>query len=403
MAILYVGIDLAKNVFAVHGVDEHGKAALVRASVPRAKVHALIASLAPCTIGMEACSGAHHWARLFAALGHTVRLMAPKFVAPYRLSGKRGKTDAADAAAICEALQRPHMRFVPVKSLEQQATLTLHRVRQGFVEQRTAIINRIRGLLSEFGIVLPLKASTVRHQAGVALEDLPGWANLAIGDCLSELHRLDERIVQYDITGHGGQNVGWLDVPVHERESTQQLARYVIGHDLQAADPQTIPGPERKAVGLGAQFRNLCDHLLIALDREVGRIPRVGPGHLEAIAERNLQAKLVSTTVASQSSNEGHSGVREYGIRRFHRHHIHRSVVRRDSEGDQNVSGDQLLRQSFEWIPRRLERFADVGANSRWGSAVATRELARRRNGCYCRDAQQGNERSDGMAAHEGA
>lgn len=198
MAIVFVGIDLAKNVFAVHGVDEHGKPALVRPSVPRAKLHALIASLPPCSIGMEACSGAHHWARLFVALGHRVRLMAPKFVAPYRLSGKRGKTDAADAAAICEAMQRPAMRFVPLKSAEQQALLTLHRVRQGFIEQRTALINRMRGLLAEFGIVLPLKASTVRLQAGAALEDLPGAANLAIGDCLGELHRLDERIAQYD-------------------------------------------------------------------------------------------------------------------------------------------------------------------------------------------------------------
>lgn len=198
MAIVFAGVDLAKNVFAVHGVDEHGKPVLVRPSVPRAKLHALIASLPPCTIGMEACSGAHHWARLFAAAGHTVRLIAPKFVTPYRLSGKRGKTDAADAAAICEALQRPSMRFVPVKTLDQQALLTLHRVRQGFVEQRTALINRIRGLLSEFGIVMPLKASTVRLLAGAALEDLPGWANLAIGDCLSELHRLDQRIVEYD-------------------------------------------------------------------------------------------------------------------------------------------------------------------------------------------------------------
>jgi transposase len=198
MAIVFVGIDLAKNVFAVHGVDEHGKPVLVRPSVPRAKLHALIASLPPCTIGMEACSGAHHWARLFIAAGHTVRLIAPKFVTPYRLSGKRGKTDAADAAAICEALQRPSMRFVPVKSLDQQALLTLHRVRQGFIEQRTALINRIRGLLSEFGIVMPLKASTVRLQAGAALEDLPGWAHLAIGDCLSELHRLDQRILEYD-------------------------------------------------------------------------------------------------------------------------------------------------------------------------------------------------------------
>jgi transposase len=124
--------------------------------------------------------------------------MAPKFVAPYRMSGRRGKNDAADAAAICEAVQRPNMRFVPVKSLEQQARLSVHRMRQGFTEQRTATINRIRGLLAEFGIVLPLKAATVRREAAVCLEDLPGWANVAIGDALSELHRLDERIEQYD-------------------------------------------------------------------------------------------------------------------------------------------------------------------------------------------------------------
>lgn len=146
MTILTVGIDLAKNVFAVHGVNEAGKAALVRPAVPRDKLHALIAALPPCLIGMEACSGAHHWARLFQAAGHTVRLIAPKFVTPYRMTGKRGKNDAA---AICEAVQRPHMRFVPIKNLEQQSRLMVHRARQGFVEQRTATLNRIRGLLSE--------------------------------------------------------------------------------------------------------------------------------------------------------------------------------------------------------------------------------------------------------------
>jgi len=130
MAIVSVGIDLAKNVFAVHGVDESGKPALVRPNVPRAKLLELIASLPPCHIGMEACSGAHHWAREFQAFGHTVRLMAPKFVIPYRLSGKRGKNDAADAAAICEAVSRPNMRFVPVKSTEQQGQLLVHRARQ---------------------------------------------------------------------------------------------------------------------------------------------------------------------------------------------------------------------------------------------------------------------------------
>ena len=198
MAILFVGIDLAKSVFALHGVDEHGKAVLVAPKVARDKLVGMIAALPPCTIGMEACSGAHHWARVFTGLGHTVRLMAPKFVAPYRMSGRRGKNDAADAAAICEAVQRPTMRFVPVKSLEQQARLSVHRMRQGFIEQRTATINRIRGLLAEFGIVLPLKAATVRREAAACLEDLPGWANVAVGDALSELYRLDERIEQYD-------------------------------------------------------------------------------------------------------------------------------------------------------------------------------------------------------------
>lgn len=198
MAIVTLGIDLAKNVFAVHGVDATGRAALVRPSIARAKLLELVASLPPCLIGMEACSGAHHWARLFAAHGHTVRLMAPKFVVPYRLSGKRGKNDAADAAAICEAVSRPNMRFVPPKSIEQQSQLMVHRARQGFVQQRTASLNRIRGLLSEFGIVLPLKAATVRREAMRQLEDLPGWANTVIGDLLGEVSRLDERIAQYD-------------------------------------------------------------------------------------------------------------------------------------------------------------------------------------------------------------
>ncbi len=199
MSIVTVGIDLAKNVFALHGVSEAGKPELLRPSVSRAKLNEVVAALPPCLIGMEARSGAHHWARLFAAHGHTVKLMAPKFVVPYRLSGKRGKNDAADAQAICEAVQRPNMRFVPVKSEDQQARLMVHRVRQGFVQARTATLNRIRGLLSELGIVLPLKAEVVRREAAARLEELPGWANTAIGDLLSEVHHLDQRIEQYDV------------------------------------------------------------------------------------------------------------------------------------------------------------------------------------------------------------
>src|SRR5206468_3241559 len=142
-----------KNVFALHGVDATGRAVLVRPSVPRGKLLELVGSLPPCVIGMEACSGAHHWARLFQGHGHTVRLIAPKFVTPYRLSGKRGKNDAADAAAICEAVTRPSMRFVPLKTAEQQAVLMLHRTSDLLVRQRTQLINAMRAHLAELGLI----------------------------------------------------------------------------------------------------------------------------------------------------------------------------------------------------------------------------------------------------------
>jgi transposase len=171
---------------------------LVRPSVRRDQLLELVAKLPPCTIGMEACSGAHHWARQFTVFGHTVRLMAPKFVAPYRMSGRRGKNDAADAAAICEALQRPTMRFVPVKSELAQSRLAVHTVRQGFVVARTAVINRLRGLLSEFGIVLAQKAKTVRTQAAAHVDALPSWMHTACHDLLAEVRRLDEQVARYD-------------------------------------------------------------------------------------------------------------------------------------------------------------------------------------------------------------
>ena len=122
MAIVTVGIDLAKNVFALHGVDEAGAARLKQPKVARGKLNAAVAALPPCVIGMEACSGAHYWARQFQAQGHTVKVMAPKLVTPYRMTGKRGKNDAADAAAICEAVQRANMRFVPVKTDSSNCT-----------------------------------------------------------------------------------------------------------------------------------------------------------------------------------------------------------------------------------------------------------------------------------------
>lgn len=189
-----VGIDLAKNVFSVHGVDAGGQVR-VRKTVSRARLMELVAHLPPCLIGLEACSGAHEWARRFSAFGHTVKLMAPKFVLPYR---RGGKNDGNDAQAICEAVSRPSMRFVPVKSLTQQAVLTLHRVRQGFIQERTATINRVRGLLAEFGVALPQAAVQVRRLAAMRLEQLPVLAAGALRDLLEHIRVLDERIGCYE-------------------------------------------------------------------------------------------------------------------------------------------------------------------------------------------------------------
>jgi transposase len=192
--ITTVGIDLAKNVFALHGVDGSGQVVL-RRTVRRERLAPLVAQLPVCLIGMEACTGAHEWARQFVKFGHQVRLMAPKFVAPYR---KSGKNDDNDAEAICEAVSRPSMRFVPVKTLEQQAVLAQHRVRQGFIEERTATLNRIRGVLAEFGQVLPQHASEVRRGLAQRLEQLPSRVAAALQDLLSHVRVLDERIGAYD-------------------------------------------------------------------------------------------------------------------------------------------------------------------------------------------------------------
>ena len=148
-AITTIGIDLAKKVFQIHGVDAEGKVVVAR-KLRRKEVLAFFAKLAPCLVGMEACGGAHYWAREITKFGHTVKLMPPKYVKAYV---KRGKTDAGDAAAICEAVTRPSMTFVPVKGVEQQGLSMLHSGRSQLVGQRTQMINAVRGHLSEFGIV----------------------------------------------------------------------------------------------------------------------------------------------------------------------------------------------------------------------------------------------------------
>ena len=160
--ITTVGLDLAKQVIAVHAVDARGML-VMRKVLRRDALLAWSAALPPCVMAMEACGGAHHWARELTRQGHTVRIIAAEFVKPF---GKSGKNDANDAEAICTAVRQANMRFVAIKSVEQQAALCVHRLRQGLVEERTALINRLRGLLTEFGIVAPLSPEKLRGNCG---------------------------------------------------------------------------------------------------------------------------------------------------------------------------------------------------------------------------------------------
>lgn len=198
MEITTIGIDLAKNVFQIHGVNARGKAVL-RKQLRRDQVAPYFANLPPCLIGMEACGSAHHWARRLEALGHKVRLMAPQFVKPYV---KSNKNDAADAEAICEAVGRPSMRFVPLKNVEQQSVLALHRVRQGFVKARTAQANQIRGLLGEYGLVVPQGIAYITQRVPGLIEDasneLPGTFRLLIDRLLDHLRLLHRQVEEIE-------------------------------------------------------------------------------------------------------------------------------------------------------------------------------------------------------------
>ncbi len=198
MQITTIGIDLAKTVFQVHGVYEDGSVAFNK-PLRRSQMLDFFARLDPCLIGIEACGSSHYWARELTALGHEVKLMPANYVKAYV---KRGKSDAADAAAICEAVTRPTMRFVAIKSEDQQAILSLHRVRQSLINQRTQLANMIRGLLAEFGIVLPRGVNHLRRfafevQAGEVL-DMPETAEDVIALLCDQLIDLDRRISSLD-------------------------------------------------------------------------------------------------------------------------------------------------------------------------------------------------------------
>jgi transposase len=196
--ITTIGLDIAKSVFQVHGVDAAGNV-IVRRKMKRRYVLAFFQKLQPCLIGIEACASSHYWSRELQALGHTVRLMPPAYVKPYV---KRQKNDSADAEAICEAVTRANMRFVPTKTPEQQSCLMLHRTRHLFIRQQTAVINAIRAHLAEFGIVAPVGRTGVEQLLGVVADchdkRLPDIARACVAALGAQLQKLKSRILEFD-------------------------------------------------------------------------------------------------------------------------------------------------------------------------------------------------------------
>jgi transposase len=244
--ITRVGVDLAKSLIEVHAVNASGRV-VARRSLPRKSFMDWCAKLPPgCTVAMEACSGAHHWARRLKQLGLELQvlLIAPQHVTPYRIQGKGGKNDANDAAAVCEAASRPHMQFVPVKTVAQQGMLGVHRLREGWKKDRTACINRIRALLAEFGLVAPATPAALRLRLPQLLEDganeLPGVARLAIERAAMQWRQLDE-------------DIGWCGQRITEHVRCDERAKracQVLGIGPIAASAIVA------TVGDFAQFRN---------------------------------------------------------------------------------------------------------------------------------------------------
>ena len=198
MKITRIGIDLGKTAFHVHAVDRKGKVVMEKKMTRRALAR-FMRDLQPCLVGLEACGGAHHWARMLRAMGHDARLMGPQFVKPYV---KSNKNDFRDAGAICEAVSRPSMRFVPVKSVEQQDVQHVHRVRSQAVAHRTALVNQVRGFLLEYGIAVAKGIGQLRRRLPEVLEDadngLSGSMRELLAELGEELRRLDERVARFN-------------------------------------------------------------------------------------------------------------------------------------------------------------------------------------------------------------
>ena len=288
MNITTLGIDLAKTSFSIVGMDKHGKV-LLRKTLTRKKLLPFIAQQPLSLIGMEACSGAHHWARKFKELGHQVGIIAPKFIQPYL---KKGKNDNNDAEAICEAVSRPNIWFVPVKSPEQQAVLCVHRVRQGLIGDRTGLINQLRGLLSEFGIVMPQGRYSAQKEIPFILEDaengLPDLARQMINNLWQRIQQANSQILEYD------RELARL---VRENKTAKQLMtipgvgeQVATGMVASVPDPKMFKNSRQFAAWLGLVPKQFTTGGKIRL----GRITKRGDKYLRMCLVHGARAVLAN-------------------------------------------------------------------------------------------------------------
>lgn len=274
-----IGLDLAKSVFQVHGVDACGRA-VIRKKLRRAEVLKFFQALPPCLVGMEACATAHHWARELAVFGHEVRLMAPAYVKAYV---RRQKNDAADAEAICEAVQRPTMRFVPVKSAERQGVLVLHRARELLVRQRTMLINAIRGHCAEFGIIAPQgarrAAELIEHLRRGEAGDIPQLVRTSLLmlagqlDALAvQIHALERRLLAW-----------------HRQDQDSQRLATIPGVGLISATALAASVPDAKIFRSGREFAAFLG--LVPRQNSSGGKERLG--RISKMGDRYLRKLLV--------------------------------------------------------------------------------------------------------------
>jgi transposase len=242
--LVTIGLDIAKNVFQAHGVDAEG-AVVIRKKLGRQKVETFFSGLEPCLVGIESCASSHHWARVIQGLGHQVRLMPPAYVKPYM---KSQKNDAADAEAICEAVTRPTMRFVEIKSVEQQSVLTLHRTRALLIRHRTRLINTIRAHLAEVGIIAPigrLGVESLVARIGDAGDDtVPALVRGCLSLLVAQLQQLREQVLELD-----RQILAW-----HRKSETSRRLASIPGMGPLAASALAATAADARASSSGRNF-----------------------------------------------------------------------------------------------------------------------------------------------------